>query len=121
MPPFANSVHDVSESAGASSKTRRGAALSAAHRPAAPAPMITTSASQHSMSHSQSMLNCQHAIKRAPCPPRDPGFDLNCIAQILQNPSNAQWRDGLHVTAQIAGSQELDLRMFERDVVSHQI
>src|ERR1022692_5338353 len=78
---------------------------------------MTMSVAQRSIGNSRvSMLQRQHARDRTARAPCDLGVDLDFVAPILEHARHATERNGLHEDAQIAGLQEFDIGMLEKDV-----
>ena len=91
--------------------------------PPNPAPMTNTSNGACFKNAPQLVLEAaadgQHALHGALRPGRDLGRHLDGGAQRLQALQYLWQGDALHVGAKVAGSDELDVREFDSDIVAH--
>src|SRR3954447_22536711 len=126
MPPCAHADEAPCPSGAADiNVTGRGASLSAQNSPASPPPMMMTSSvlrlrlwmlscigvsNSPASRLSLSVLQIDHPLDRAPCARRKRWIDRHFLAERQQALQDVGERDALHVRAEIAGAQHLDIR-----------
>src|SRR6185312_9851896 len=119
MPPWARPLAmPVPSGDLASTVTGSGARWSAVISPARPAP-ITTGWPARCEAEFMTASDREHALDRAARAIGDGGVDGDLALQRFERAADLRQRDPLHVRTKIAGSDEVDLWVLDRNVVAH--